>query len=109
VPSLLGIKEQLNLDMKTKIKLQKYLGDKGKGEVLNPVIYEDSDKFCGVVSFLLKEVCEYLGVIPLEMTKKASAKERIYLFNIEKIRYYENRLEKFNEIVKQHNLPVICE
>jgi hypothetical protein len=48
-------------------------------------------------------------VIPLEMTKKASAKERIYLFNIEKIRYYENRLEKFNEIVKQHNLPVICE
>ena len=104
MPSLLGIKEHLNLDMRTRNKLQKYLAD--KGEVLNPGAYEGSDRFCEVISFLLKEVCEYLGVIPLEMTKKTSAKERIYLFNLEKIKHYEHRLEELNEIVKQQNLPV---
>lgn len=94
----------MELDTKLKIKMQKLL--KQHKDILNPRSFDGIDGFCGVLSFLLKEVCEYLGLLPIDMVKKLNSKERLYLFNLQKIEYYESQIQKISEVAGQRQLAL---
>jgi len=98
----LGVEKRLEIDTATKVKIQEYVKD--KSAILNPNTFDGVDGLCGVISFLMKEISEYLGVTPLENAKKISAKEKIYLLNNEKIEFYNQRENKIIEIAHKHGV-----
>lgn len=98
----MGVEKNLDLSTERKVRIQEFLRD--KTAILNPSSFDGVDALCGVISFLMKEACEYLGVIPVELAKKAAAKEKIYLLNQEKIDYYMQRKNKLSEIADKHGI-----
>ena len=94
---LIEIGQDLNIDIKLKKKIHKILAN--NEEVLDPTCFDDIDEFCSTLSFIIKDICEYLGILPVRMVKKVAAKEKVFLFNEKKIRYYQDlisKLEKFS-------------
>jgi len=107
VEYLLGVGKDLDIDISLKIKIQEFLRD--KASLLVPTTFDGVDGLCGVISFLMKEVCEYLGVLPMEIVKKTSVKEKIYLLNLEKVEFYNQRQNKVIEVAHKHNIPLDSE
>ena len=103
----MGVEQKLNVDTGAKIQLQEYLKD--KANILTANTFDGVDGLCGVISFVMKEACEYLGIVPVENAKKTSVKEKIYLFNLEKIEFYNQRQNKVIEVAHKHNIPLDSE
>jgi len=95
VKELLSIEKHLNLTTERKKEICKFLKDKTM--ILDSKSFDGVDTFCGVASFVLKETCDYLGVLPLEAVKNTAGKEKVYLFNIEMIQYYERKLKEIQK------------
>jgi hypothetical protein len=99
---LLELEKHAEMDIKQKIKLQKFIEE--KPEIINPSNFDGVDGLCGVISFLLKEISEYLGIIPSDNVKKVSLKEKIFLYNQEKIEHYSGQLSKLTDVTKRVEL-----
>ena len=100
----MSIEKHLDIPVERKIRIQEFLKD--KGAILNPTSFDALDGLCGVISFLMKEASEYLGVQPAENVKKASAKEKVYLLNEEKFNYYNERQNRLIEVAHKNNVPL---
>ncbi len=96
VENLLEIGKYLNIKIKPKIQIEKFLQD--KLEIFHSTSYEKSDQFCWAISQLFKDVCEHLGVLGMETVKEISTKEKLFLYNQEKILYYKQKVEKLKKI-----------
>lgn len=94
--NLLEMGKYLNLQTKQKVQIEKFLQD--KREVFNSTSYEKSDQFCWAISQLLKDACEHLGVLGMESARDISTKEKLFLYNQEKILYYKQKVEKLKKI-----------
>ena len=92
---MLSIQKYLNLSTQRKNEIYKFLKD--KTSILDSKTFDGVDTLCGVISFVLKEACDYLGVLPLEIVKSSLGKERVYLFNNEMIEHYQGKLQKLYE------------
>lgn len=52
---------------------------------------ESSDDLCGVLSLLIKDICDYMGVYhpsKLSNDTNKSNLRNIYLYNLEKLKFY---------------------
>lgn len=81
-----------------KVKLQKLFESNSK--ILDPETFSQIGDLPGCLCFLMKEIAEHLGLIPIANATKQFLKERIYLFNKELINSYnekQNRLLKIKE------------
>ena len=91
------IDQKIQLDVKTKIKLEK-LVDK-YNYVISPSTYDSLDALSSVVAFVMYDICEYLGVLKEEIVENKELAllnkppaERIAIFNWEKQQYYSQKL-----------------
>mgnify|MGYP003577198326 CR=1 FL=1 len=94
--NLLEMGKHINLKTKQKVQIEKFLQDKLL--IFSSTSFEKSDQFCWAVSQLLKDVCEHLGVVTIESTKDISTKEKLFLYNQEKILFYKQKIEKLKKL-----------
>ena len=76
---------------------------KGKAKVFNPNVF-DNVPFCMVVSILMKEICEHLGILSTDSPKKPNNNDKIYIFNQERVDVYNQRQNELLELIKKFNL-----
>mmetsp|Transcript_24586 Transcript_24586/g.21766 ORF Transcript_24586/g.21766 Transcript_24586/m.21766 type:complete len:166 (-) Transcript_24586:36-533(-) len=100
---LYSFEKKVDLTTPRKIELEKIV--QSNPQIINPSTYEGVDGLCGVISFILKEVSEYLGIISLESAKKTTLKEKILGYNSEKITYFTELRDKLTEVANKHNIP----
>jgi cob(I)alamin adenosyltransferase len=72
----------------------------GSTDCLDVAKFENIDGLCGAIATLLKEITEHLGVLPTKLATKAHQKEKIYLFNTEKLKYLDNQI---SELIKRRD------
>lgn len=96
---LLGLEGVVDsTSLEKKIKLQKLFENNAK--ILDPETFAQIGDLPGCLCFLMKEIAEHLGLIPIANASKQFLKERIYLFNKEVI---DSLNEKQNKLIQIKN------
>jgi len=100
---LLSVEQKTDISIEKTLKIKKLI--KGRSTVLNPNTFDNINPFCMVISILLKEICEYLGILNTDPSKKGSNNnDKIYQFNHERIDLNNQRQNKLLELTKKFNL-----
>jgi hypothetical protein len=86
------------LSIEKKIEIQKFLA--GSNDFLDVAKFENIDALCGAIATLLKEITEHLGVFPAKLANKSYQKEKIYLFNTEKLKFLDNQI---SDLIKRRD------
>lgn len=93
--------EKVPLDVK--IKMEKRA--KEDLSVLNPATFDTIDALAGVFSFVMKEVCEHMGIVQNEGKKGKSNNDKVLGFTEKKIEFFNGKQDKFLNISKKYNIP----
>eukprot|EP01017_Pseudomicrothorax_dubius_P026512 TRINITY_DN2965_c0_g1_i1.p1 TRINITY_DN2965_c0_g1~~TRINITY_DN2965_c0_g1_i1.p1 ORF type:complete len:692 (-),score=276.36 TRINITY_DN2965_c0_g1_i1:334-2409(-) len=68
--------------------------------VLKVTVYETLDAFCGFISFGVKELCEYFGIVNAkDFDPEANNQYRIYIYNERKASHFRDILHKVKPLL----------
>jgi len=85
-----------------KIKMEKLA--KQDLSVLNASTFDSLDALSGVLSFMLKEVTEYMGLVQQETKKGKNNNDKILKYGEEKADYFNKKQDKLIAISKKYNI-----
>jgi len=72
--------------------------------ILNPSTFDSLDALSGVVSFMMKEVAEFMGLVTQESKKGQSNADRVLAYSKEKNDYFNQQQDKLIAISKKYNI-----
>ena len=54
--------------------------------------YDEIDAFCGVLAFIVHDVCSYYGILRKDQLSQQIHEDKIYKYRAKKRLYYESKL-----------------
>ena len=57
-----------------------------------------------VISVLMKDICEHLGIIRVDLSKNPNNEDKIYILNQERVDVYNRRQNELLELIKKFDL-----
>ena len=86
----------------TKIKMEK--SAKQDPSVLVPSTFDSLDALSGVISFMMKEITEYMGLVPQESKKGKGNADKVLKYSKEKADYFNKKQDNLIAISKKYNI-----
>lgn len=86
----------------SKLKMEKIA--KEDLTVLNPTTYDTIDALSGVMSFMMKELTEHMGLVQAETKKGKGNSSKVLKYNKEKVAYFEQRKHKLHDLLKKYKI-----